>query len=71
MTHPMTTTTVRDQRKTIFTCTVCDRCIEIGADGALTIINRGDQSVAHAGGVFNIDVDLMEQRDAHGHPVVH
>jgi hypothetical protein len=48
--HTMAVEVQKDLGRVVFTCMVCDRCLEIRtADGELTVLNRGDQAVAHSG----------------------
>lgn len=71
MTHPMSVEVLREQGKTVFTCRVCERCIEISTDGALSIIHRGDQRAQHTGGSYSIAVDIKEQGNAQSAAVLH
>jgi len=41
-----------DLGKVVYSCTVCTRCVEIDADGALRILDRGDPLAVHRGGLM-------------------
>jgi len=51
--HVMTTEVRRDLGKVVYSCPICQRCVEIDdAEGALKVLFRGDQTAQHRGGAL-------------------
>ncbi len=73
MTHPevhrMDTELISDRQTMRYSCPICQRCVEDGPEG-ITIVHKGDSTVAHRGGALEVSHDVFEQ-DLQGKPVLH
>ncbi len=58
MKHRMIERTNRDTRITTYTCSQCDRVVEVSEEG-YRVLNRGDQEAEHAGGLFAPENDVI------------
>lgn len=52
--HRMDVELIAERATTRYSCPICHRCIEDGADG-LRIVHRGDTSVGHRGGDITVE----------------
>ena len=59
MRHKMIESVNRDTRITTYSCSQCDRIVQVSEDG-YRVINRGDQGVEHVGGIFAPEVEAEQ-----------
>ena len=59
MRHKMIESVNRDTRITTYSCSQCDRVVQISEDG-YRVINRGDQEAEHVGGIFAPEVEAEQ-----------
>jgi hypothetical protein len=58
--HVMSTVFIEDRQTMRYTCPVCQRCVEDGADG-ITMIHKGDLTASHRGGSISLAQQEVEQ----------
>ena len=63
--HRMDCEVRADQGKIIYTCPICDRCVEIDSgEGAMKVLVRGDQNATHRGGALaDIETEVEQWRE--------
>ena len=67
--HRMDTELLVERQTMRYSCRICQRTVEDGPDG-ITIVHKGDPTVAHRGGSLDITHEEFEQ-DPQDKPVWH
>jgi hypothetical protein len=67
--HHMDAELVHDRQTMRYRCTVCAWCVEDGPEG-VTVVHKGDPTVAHRGGQLEVVTDEVEQ-DPQAKPLLH
>lgn len=64
-THPMTSEVRRERGKIVYTCTICDRCVEVDMrEGDFKVLVRGDQGARHVGGAYRgFELEVAQTRE--------
>jgi len=71
--HVMNTEVRQDLGKVVYTCPVCQRCVEIhDAGGTLKVLFRGDQTAQHRGGALaGIESEVEQEPVTRSRPLLH
>ncbi len=64
-THRMTSEVRKHSGRIVYTCTICDRCVEVDMHkGGFKVLVRGDQQARHEGGVFaGFEAEVQQTRE--------
>lgn len=64
--HIMTGETREDLGTIVYSCPICQRCVEVDrAEGSMRVLYRGDQTAQHRGGALaGIETEVQQDRPA-------
>ena len=64
--HIMTSETREDLGTIVYSCPICQRCVEVDrAEGSMRVLYRGDQTARHRGGALaGIETEVQQDRPA-------
>ena len=64
--HIMTSETREDLGTIVYSCPICQRCVEVDrAEGSMRVLYRGDQTAQHRGGALaGIETEVQQDRPA-------
>ena len=61
--HRMDCEVRSDLGKAVYTCPICDRCVEIDSSG-MKVLTRGDQTATHSGGTLaDMETEVEQSRE--------
>jgi len=63
--HAMDVDVKQDLGKVVYSCPICQRCVEVDDAGGIRILHRGDRSARHQAGLLaGSDTELDQARDS-------